>query len=183
MKDRATTHGFCFMILHMSDLSLTFIMGMAQGVCFTVLHKSKAGLGVDCVRGHGFCVARRPLKMVTPRKTFMHWASVDTFRPGLSVLDAGLPRKDSAEDKEERQEWTAPCYFDISIMGCGDSFGAFLGSLISHLSCCDAKMLLLKDSAEGKREALGLDCALLLLSIKGSEDSFGVLHSLLCIRS
>ena len=110
--------------LHMSELSLTFIMGMAQGVCFTVLRKSKAGLGVDCVRGHGFCVARRPLKPVTPRKTFMHWASVDTFRPGLSVLDAGLPRKDSAEDKEERQEWTAPCYFDISIMGCGDSFGA-----------------------------------------------------------
>ena len=34
--------------------------------------------------------------------------------------------QDSAEEKEERkgQEWTAPCYFDISIMGCGDSFGA-----------------------------------------------------------
>ena len=34
--------------------------------------------------------------------------------------------QDSAEEKEERkgQEWSAPCYFDISIMGCGDSFGA-----------------------------------------------------------
>ena len=33
--------------------------------------------------------------------------------------------QDSAEEKEERkgQEWSAPCYFDISIMGCGDSFG------------------------------------------------------------
>ncbi len=94
-----------------------------QGVCFTVLHKTKQGLGMDCVRGHGFVVARKPQKAVTPRKTFMHWASADTFRPGLSVLDAGLPRKDSAEEREERQEWTAPCYFDISIMGCGDSFG------------------------------------------------------------
>ena len=97
---------------------------MLQGVCFTVLHRTKQGLGMDCVRGHGFVVARRPQKAVTPRKTFMHWASADTFRPGLSVLDAGLPRKDSAEEREERQEWTAPCYFDISIMGCGDSFGA-----------------------------------------------------------
>lgn len=94
-----------------------------QGVCFTVLHKTKQGLCMDCVRGHGFVVARKPQKAVTPRKTFMHWASADTFRPGLSVLDAGLPRKDSAEEREERQEWTAPCYFDISIMGCGDNFG------------------------------------------------------------
>ena len=97
--------------------------GRVQGVCFTVLHKTKQGLGMDCVRGHGFVVARKPQKVLTPRKTFMHWASADTFRPGLSVLDAGLPRKDSAEEREERQEWTAPCYFDISIMGCGDSFG------------------------------------------------------------
>ena len=64
-----------------------------QGVCFTVLHRTKQGLGVDCVRGNGFCIARKPQKALTPRKTFMHWASVDTFRPGLSVLDAGLPRK------------------------------------------------------------------------------------------
>ena len=64
-----------------------------QGVCFTVLHRTKQGLGVDCVRGNGFCIVRKPQKALTPRKTFMHWASVDTFRPGLSVLDAGLPRK------------------------------------------------------------------------------------------
>ena len=64
-----------------------------QGVCFTVLHRTKQGLGVDCVRGNGFCIARKPQKALTPRKTFMHWASADTFRPGLSVLDAGLPRK------------------------------------------------------------------------------------------
>lgn len=68
-------------------------MCRTQGVCFTVLHRTKQGLGVDCVRGNGFCIARKPQKALTPRKTFMHWASVDTFRPGLSVLDAGLPRK------------------------------------------------------------------------------------------
>ena len=98
----------------------------AQGVCFTVLHRTKGGLGVDCVRGNGFVVARKPLKLPPARKTFMHWASADTFRPGQSLLDAGLPRKGLAEEREERLEWTAPCYFDISIMGCGDSFGEAL---------------------------------------------------------
>ena len=68
-------------------------MCRTQGVCFTVLHRTKQGLGVDCVRGNGFCIVRKPQKALTPRKTFMHWASADTFRPGLSVLDAGLPRK------------------------------------------------------------------------------------------
>ena len=68
-------------------------MCCVQGVCFTVLHRTKQGLGVDCVRGNGFCIVRKMQKALTPRKTFMHWASADTFRPGLSVLDAGLPRK------------------------------------------------------------------------------------------
>ena len=42
--------------------------------------------------------------------------------------------QDSAEEKEERkgQEWTAPCYFDIFIMGCGDSFGAASSCLWLH---------------------------------------------------
>ena len=44
--------------------------------------------------------------------------------------------QDSAEEKEERkgQEWTAPCYFDISIMGCGDSFGAAFSVLCMHIA-------------------------------------------------
>jgi len=123
-----------------------------QGVCFTVLHKTKQGLAVDCVRGHGFVISRKPRKTQTAKKSFMHWASVDTFRPGLSVLDAGLPRSKSGEEREERQEWTAPCYFDISIMGCGDNFGEALLLfeesvirvcwLMSKLGACISAMIL-----------------------------------------
>ena len=44
----------------------------------------------------------------------------------VQAVSVWLMMQDSAEEKEERkgQEWSAPCYFDISIMGCGDSFGA-----------------------------------------------------------
>ncbi len=95
-----------------------------QGVCFTVLHRTKQGLGVDCVRGHGFVDRAQAAEGRSRRARPSCTGRPRTpSAPGLSVLDAGLPRKDSAEEREERQEWTAPCYFDISIMGCGDSFG------------------------------------------------------------
>ncbi len=46
-------------------------------------------------------------------------------RPGLSLLDAGLPRKDSAEElRAEKDLWTAPSYFNITLCGLGDDFGA-----------------------------------------------------------
>ena len=95
-------------------------MYLVQGVCFTVLHRTKQGLGMDCVRGHGFVVARRQQKTAAPRKTFMHWASADTFRPGLSVLDAGLPRKvgcqmsHNAQTYRSSQRWT--CLFPDQVV-------------------------------------------------------------------
>lgn len=61
-----------------------------------------------------------------------HWFGVEfgfvlciEHRPGLSLLDAGLPRKDSEEEKKaEKDLWTAPSYFNITLCGVGDDFGA-----------------------------------------------------------
>lgn len=54
-------------------------------------------------------------------------------RPGLSLLDAGLPRKDSVEEKmAEKDLWTAPSYFNITLCGLGDDFGAPLFCGSSH---------------------------------------------------
>ena len=41
----------------------------------------------------------------------------------VSMLDAGLPRKEDPEDKLS-DLWTAPSYFDITLCGLGDDFGA-----------------------------------------------------------
>lgn len=39
------------------------------------------------------------------------------------MLDAGLPRKDSEEDKRASKDlWSAPSYFDISLVGLGNEF-------------------------------------------------------------
>ncbi len=40
-----------------------------------------------------------------------------------SMLDAGLPRKEDPEDQKS-DVWTAPSYFDISLGGLSDDFGA-----------------------------------------------------------
>lgn len=39
------------------------------------------------------------------------------------MLDAGLPRKQDPEDSTADM-WTAPSYFDITLGGLGDDFGA-----------------------------------------------------------
>lgn len=39
------------------------------------------------------------------------------------MLDAGLPRKEDPEDQKS-DVWTAPSYFDISLGGLSDDFGA-----------------------------------------------------------
>ncbi|KAK9901349.1 hypothetical protein WJX75_007725 [Coccomyxa subellipsoidea] len=96
-------------------------LACCHGVAFTVMHKRKVGYGANFVTGNGFVVARAQ-KAKARRKTFMHWAD-DTFRPGLSLLDAGLPRKDSEEEKKaEKDLWTAPSYFNITLCGVGDDF-------------------------------------------------------------
>ncbi|CAL8470958.1 g10500 [Coccomyxa elongata] len=96
-------------------------LACCHGVAFTIMHKAKGSFGAHFVSGNGFVVARAQ-KAKARRKTFMHWAD-DTFRPGLSLLDAGLPRKDSAEEKmAEKDLWTAPSYFNITLCGLGDDF-------------------------------------------------------------
>ena len=39
------------------------------------------------------------------------------------MLDAGLPRKEDPED-QKTDVWTAPSYFDITLGGLSDGFGA-----------------------------------------------------------
>ena len=68
--------------------------------------------GVAGVRTHGGAAALRQI-----------WQLRGVHALCCSMLDAGLPRKEDPEDQKS-DVWTAPSYFDISLGGLSDDFGA-----------------------------------------------------------